>query len=542
MRWVGGLWGDGVGWARLLALGACVLGCGRTAHQEAVGDVGSDDGSQQVLVPASIEKPGAPKYFVVNDDVLGPELVRFGDEDEPRVVSLAPPDGRYHSFEGRWSPSGNRYLYSLVANVAGIPAARLMQASLDEDFTPRELGDAELARHLQRVAWIGDDVALAQTHDALHDGYVGHYYWIDVASGDLTDLGELPPGDNDTPPVEFSRGAWPSRFGLAYLDRDCTLSYREDLGDVQTLSTACDLSAEWSPDGSLLLVRSQGQHALYRREHGRLQSVLGVSDALRATPSQHFNWAPGSSRFVAYSGGNDGALSITTLAVIDGETDSYTELAELPVMNYIAFANDNLLIGAKWGSENYAATVDGISSGRTALTPLGQGDNPNGLLAASSDSSYVYYAKDPFIELELDDGRPGRSRELFNEPRPVVAEQFRLFDDNAGLLTLFEADIEKPGGGASTDVTPCHQYLLRLGSDAAVIPLGSFNLAAGTDAVGIETFQSAPAFGGIFYVTTGARGHVVEWLGFDDIARKKRLVEYTGALAGVSFPSRAGNP
>lgn len=537
MRQVGGLPGCGVALGRLLALGACVLGCGRTARTDASGDVGSPDGSRQVLVPASIQKPGVPRYFVVNDDVVGPQLIRFGDEDEPRVISFAHPDGPYHSFEGWWSPSGNRYLYSLVADVTGIPAAHLMLASLDEDFTPRELGDAELARHLQQVAWIGDDVALAQTDGLLHEGYIGHYYWIDVASGKLTDLGEVPSRSDDTPPIEFSRGAWPSRFGLAYLDRHCTLSYREDLGDVQALSTACDLSAEWSPDGSLFLVSSQGQRELYRRVNGRLQPVPGVSNALRTNPSQHFNWAPGSSRFVAYTGGNEVALSITRLAVADGETDSYTELTDLPDLNYIAFATDNLLIGAKWGSENYAITVEGIVSGRTELTLLGQGDNHNGLLAASSDSSRVYYAKNPFIELELDDGHPGRSRELFNESRPVVGEQFRLFDDNAGLLTLFEAEIEKPGGSASTAVAPHHQYLLSLDNDSAVIPLGSFNLAVGTDSVGVETFQSAPAFGGIFYVSTGVRSHVVDWLDFDDIARKKRLVEYTGRLAWVSFPS-----
>lgn len=38
---------------------------------------------------------------------MGPELIRFGDEDEPRVISLTHPDGPYHSFEGWRSPSGN---------------------------------------------------------------------------------------------------------------------------------------------------------------------------------------------------------------------------------------------------------------------------------------------------------------------------------------------------------------------------------------------------------------------------------------------------
>lgn len=532
---VGGASGFRVNWARLLALSVCLIGCGRTAHEDNGGDSASADDSRQVLVPESIQKPGMLRHFVIHD-TSGPELVRFGDDQAPRVLSLTHPDGAYHSFEGKWSPSGNRYLYRLVADAAGIPGAHLMLSALDDDFAPRELGDLQLAQSLQQLAWIGDDIAFAQTGDVRRDGNVGHYYWIDVRSGEVVDLGEVPSAQSASESGELSRGGWPSRNGLSYLDRDCRLTYREDLGDAQVLLPDCDLSAAWSPDGSLFLVSSPSQRALYRRVDGRLQPVEGVSDALATTPSEHFNWAPSSSRFVAYSGGHDVDLSITRLAVADGETDSYVELTDLPELNYVGFATDTLLVGVKWGGESYAITMDGISSGRTVLTPLGHGD-AHGLPATSSDSSRAYYAKNPLIELQLDDGYPQRSRELFHESRPVVGQQFRLLEDDAGLLTLFEDEVNAPGGSASTAVARHHQYLLRLGNDDAVVSLGSFNLAIGTDSFGVETFQSAPGLGGVFYVSTGGRGHIVDWLGFDDITRKRRLVEYSGVLAGVSFPS-----
>jgi len=59
----------------------------------------------------------------------------------------------------------------------------------------------------------------------------------------------------------------------------------------------------------------------------------------------------------------------------------------------------------------------------------------------------------------------------------------------------------------------------------------------GTAAPGIDTFQSAPQFGGIFYVGPSARGYYVDWLGFDDISRKVRLFEFQSNLIGVDFPA-----
>lgn len=75
------------------------------------------------------------------------------------------------------------------------------------------------------------------------------------------------------------------------------------------------------------------------------------------------------------------------------------------------------------------------------------------------------------------------------------------------------------------------------------ISLGSRDFATEIAALGLQTFQSAPDFGGIFYLGDDAGGTFVDWLGFDDIGHKVRLLQNIASNASsLDFPKSVTHP
>jgi len=523
-------------WLAPLALGL-LLGCGRTSERAgaaAATDVGSN--TDQALVPPELQKPQVSRYFVVDDDAAGPELVRFDDPEAPQVVGLGRAGGSYSTWLTRWSPSGRRLAYALTAKQLGITPNWLMLADLASDFAPRTVDHPALANFAHGMWWVGDRavmVVTARSSDVpdARGYYDARYLWVDADSGAVTDLGELPASVANPESARVVA----TQTGALYLDRDCNLTYLEQPFHPQTVLNDCSAQAEWSGDGSFALVTTAAGRALYELKNGQLQRSEAISTALAAWHAAHFAWAPAAPRFVLFEAGDAVENSISALAVGDARQAQLTTFASLPQANHAGFVSDELLVADDWSGDKYVLNVSTLESGAAPeLLPLGLGEQPGGALTATSDSSRLYYPRDPFLELQLAAGRPGEREVIFDEPQPVAQVLFRLLArDDAGLLTMVEPERGRDASASAVH----HQYLLRLGQQHGVIPLGSFTRAVGTDAPGLDTFQSAPQFGGIFYVGPSAHGYYVDWLGFDDISRKVRLLEFQSNLVGVDFPA-----
>jgi len=522
-------------WLAPFALGLLV-GCGRTSGRAGAAgatDVGSD--ADQALVPPLLQKPQVSRYFVVDDDAAGPELVVFDDPEAPRVVGLGRAEGSYSRWLTRWSPSGRRLAYALTAKQLGITPNWLMLADLASDFAPRTVEHPALANFAHGLWWVGDRavmVVTARYSDApdARGYYDARYLWVDADSGAVTDLGELPQSAADPESASVA----PTQTGALYLDRDCNLTYLEQPGRLQTVLKDCNAQAEWSGDGSFALVTMAAGRALYELKNGQLQRATAISAELASFQGAHFGWAPGAPRFVLFEGGDAPDSRISALAVGDARQAQLTTFASVPPANHASFVSDELLVAEDWSGDKYVLNVATLASGAAPeLLPLGLGAQPGDMLTATSDSSRLYYPRDPLLELRLTAGRPGERETLFDEPHPVAQVLFRLLaSDDAGLLTTVEPERGRDALASAVH----HQYLLGLGQQRGVVSLGSFVRAVGTDAPGIDTFQSAPQFGGIFYVGPSAHGYYVDWLGFDDISRKVRLLEFQSNLIGVDFP------
>ena len=129
-----------------LAAALLTLSCGRT--DQSAGSSGTTDVGQntdQALVPPQIQKPAVPRYFMVDDDAVGPEMVLFEDPEAPRIISLTDSEGS-HALRTSWSASGQRFAYQLVARQTDNAPARLMLADLNQDFEHEPRGRVEIGR------------------------------------------------------------------------------------------------------------------------------------------------------------------------------------------------------------------------------------------------------------------------------------------------------------------------------------------------------------------------------------------------------------
>ncbi|HXK20880.1 MAG TPA: hypothetical protein VNG33_23880, partial [Polyangiaceae bacterium] len=417
---------------------------------------------------------------------------------------------------------------------------------LNQDFAPRAVEHPDLAEEAFQMAWVGDRAVVLETgsYADVPDarGWSARYLWVDAESGAATDLGYVPSlttGDAGISRDPEQASIWASPVGAVFVDHACNLVYLEKPSVATTLLSDCSAQAAWSGDASFLVVTTDTERTLYEQVDGQLRRVELASPVFVQSFKSHWQWAPSAPRFVIYDGGGSVDTHLTSLVYGDARSAELHAFPNLPPLNYVSFATDRLLIASDWSGDKYALDVSQLSpNDEAALVPLGLADNPDSLLIASRDSSRLYFTENPFNVLELSKGQPTQSEILFTESRPVAQVKFRLLDDdNAGLLTMIEPERKPVGGGDASSFEPHHQYLLNLGSERAVIPLGSFNLAAGTDALGIRTFQSAPQFGGIFYVGSSADQLYVDWLGFDDISHKRRLLDFASSLAGVDMPA-----
>jgi hypothetical protein len=525
----------------LLILGS-LLGCGgsteRPERPDATrpADVGS--AADQAKVPPELQKPNLGRHFVVNDRVRGPELVLFHDPDAPQVVSLADP-AAYQLRATSWSRSGRRLAVLLRASNAGIdPPNRLVLADAQNGFEPRSIELPEPTEVGYRLEWVGDKAVVAVTAWFLDEndfrGYGGRYLWIDADSGVVTQLSELPPlvaGDL-TASSQRPSGVTlqPSPSGLLYVDRGCDLRYLEQPGSEQRVLNDCGARVVWSADSSFVMVTSASERAIYEPVHGQLLRAAAISDAIADRPRARFAWGPRAPRFVLHEG--EQSLQISRLAYGDAR-GSLVTLTNLPQAEYAQMVSDDLLVAVDLGRDQYVLDVSTYDEAAPVeLASLGLTDSLPSSLVATSDSSRLYYPQNPFEELRIANASVERET-LLNEPRRIDLVSFRLLQsDDAGLLTMTEPESERD----SLRFATTHQYLLDLRAERQVIPLGTFDMGRGVDARGVAVFQSAPQFGGIFYLSRSEHGHAVDWLGFDDISRKVRLVEFDSSRISIDFP------
>ncbi len=525
------------GWALCAAL-SLTLGCGRTSKDgdettapPAVGD--------QALVPAELQLPGTKRYFAIYA-TQDPAMFVFETPDAVRRVSLVLGDGQYRSWRSAWSASGTRYAYQLQAPSLDVTNPTPFGiADVERDFAPMPIEHPELqGQSVRDLEWIGDHAVFATvaTYSGALDamGYSGRYLWIDADSGTVTDLGPLPPGFvPDTAPRY-----WTSPYGVAFVDGDCRVVYGESPGTQPTSVKDCQAQGSWSGDGSFLQLASDGERQLYRRQNRVIEPVAEPWASFAAPTGSTWNWAPHEARFVTFEGGSQSDTPITKLGVGDAERGLYVELTDLPRLHYAQFANDDLLILQDWEGTQYALQVSSVAAGRTELHSLELSQYPGAPPLASRDSSRLYYAQNPFVELQLVDGRPTSSLALHDERMPIEEVKFRFVSgDRVGLLTAVE-----PASQSPSQLRRYHPYLLELDGAHNVISLDAVNVAIGTDAAGPRTFQSAPHFGGIFYIGEDPQGMFVDWLGFDDIGHKVRLLGgVASTVYGLDFPSSAGS-
>jgi hypothetical protein len=532
--------------ALVLLASVQLFACGRATSQrepEPFADAASP--SDQALVPAELRKTGMTRYFVLRDVTRGPELWLFEDPHAPRVVPLSDSGSTYAASDLAWSASGQRLAYGLTATTAGTsPPNRLLLADAESGFVPRALEHDNLLDYAHRLAWIGDRALLVVTARYLNDfdlrGYDASYAWVDADSGVVTDLGRLPPAEEpyDVPtrdPSDVDLAT--SSAGALYTDSNCDLVYRPSADHEQTLIHDCQASATWSDDGSFALVSQASARSLYALVDGRrLELAPELSAALAPFASAKLAWAPHAARFVLSEASSDSSGELVRLAYGDASSSQLSTFDALPPATSARFVSDDLLLLSSSHGEPYLLDVRQLASGSPPeFLGLGVEVNPLAALVSSSDSRHLYNPQDPFVELELEAGTVRPRGVLFDEPSPVGSVYFRLLQtDSAGLLTMVEPAQGMPAEQRET----MHQYLVTLGAERAAIPLGSFEHRLGTASRGVETFQSAPQFGGIFFVSSGESGHAVDWLGFDDIARKVHLADYTSGNAGLEFPAQ----
>ena len=543
---------------KCLALGwlGLSLGCGNSAARvDASGRAPGD----QALVPPQIQKPGQLRYFYANGGAQGPSLVLFEDPERPRVLSLGYPEGRYRAGPAAWSPGGRAFAYQLFAEETGIQPYRFLLADAAQGFEPRPIEHPRLNQRAYFVRWIGERAIAVQAgeyHDGYDDyGWTGRYLWIDVPQGSVTDLGELAGESLESPTFGVLPAApastahlWASPFGLAYLDGDCGLVYLEDPAQKQTLVRDCSAVGSWSGDGSFLLVTTDTERRLYQRVDGRLEPSTALPTTGSPPPTARWWWAPSVPRFALseIETDADGRPVIESLAFGDARTGAYVPVADLPSVRYADFVTDDLFV-TRLGDENqpvvsYLTDLTELGSGSALqFAPLEASAPSSGLPVASSDSRRLYFPEDPLVEIALEAGRPSHFTTLFREQTPVRSVLFRLLDGGeTGLLTTIEPEQFAPGGDYDTAFDRQRQYLLDLRSAGAVVPLGTFDLTHRSNALGLRTFISSPQLGGILYLGDNERGGFVDWLGFDDIKHKVRLLESPGCCLVLTPPRLSG--
>lgn len=526
MRLTGGPGGKGLLGQISLSL---VLSCGAVSERR--GTPAAREGESAVAqsqVPAELQKPGVDRYFLAHDEERGPELVTFADPAAPRVVALGSPPGAYRVSLSEWSPSGRRLVVALTGNEAvAPPRQRVLLFDADTDFVSRELEHSSLLSRALVLAWVGERaiVALTRAPEGAYND-VEQLSWIDVESGGVTALDPLP--QTQTPV-----NAGPA--GLLYRDPDCNLSYLERPGHRQIVREDC-ADAEWSPDGNFALAHGPDGRELYALIDGTLQLLPVFSGQLGSLRTTSFRWAPSGARFALTEGGGRRDDYVSSLAIGDASAGQLSSFTSWPNVNDARFVTPDLLLASDWSGDSYVLDAAArASDAELELQPLGLAAPSDSGLVVSRDASRIYVPKDPFVEIELAQGRPVATNVLFDDPREVASTSFfTLGSARAGLLTTFEPPQGEPGEATKR----AHQYLVRWGESRDVTPLGSFQQADGTAARGVRTFQTAPRFGGIFYLSTSARGYAIDWLGFDDISRKRPLIDVRSTNIGVDFPLR----
>ena len=522
-----------------MALTALLLAaCGRTSSDPSPPTApDAPPGDTQELVPAVLQRPDLRRYFVVNDEARRLELIEFQRPSAPRVVDLG--QTGYRAARTSFSPSGRRFAYGLSATeLTPAPFNQLWVADAEDDFAPTRIEGASLSDPLFQLAWIGERALLTVNAALTEEGrvYRSAYSWIDLDTLEVTELSRLPPRATDGSGAQAPSSVLleANEAGVLYVDERCDLVFLSAPWLSQRLLNDCHARAEWSGDGSFVLVTSEAGRDIYELVGTELWPSPELSSALAAFPTAKFRWAPRAPRFVLTVGGEALGVPVAALSYGDARARTLVAFPDLPDVNDVGLLTDDLLVASNWSGERYVWGVPASTSSATpSLRPLGLSDVTGASLVSSSDSSRLYYPRDPLLTIALEQGQPVAREELFDAPHPVERAQFRLLDsDEAGLLTLHEANRGAPGAA----VAKTHQYLLGLGREASVIGLGSFDLAVGTTAEGIATFQSAPQLGGILYVGTTAGGRFVDWLGFDDIGRKARLLETTAANLHLSVP------
>jgi hypothetical protein len=533
--------------ATCLALGCLgfTAGCGASVEGGAAQAGAAPD---QRLVPAQLQHRGQLRYFYASSDAAGPNMVLFEDPQAPRLVSLTHPEGRYRAGIGEWSESGRTFAYQLFSEEAGIQPYRFMLSDVAQGFKPQLIEHPGLSERAYVIGWVGERALGVQT-GTYHDNpdtyfWTGHYLWIDAQLGSVTELGQIPSGATSSQPFGVDASdehLWASRFGLVYLDSDCSLVYLEDPIARQTLLNDCTAVASWSADGSFLAVTTKTARQLYQHVGQSLErSALPAAESVPLTA--RWSWAPSGAKFVL-SSSNGSSEPLTTLAVGDASTHAFAPVAELPGLNYATLLSSVLLLASRPANAaqpraTYLADLSQLhDAAPVLLLPLDAGASAIAPPVASSDSQRLYFPEQPLREIRLEGGQASQINTLFSETHPVGSALFRLLnDDQIGLFTTAEPEQTPPGGDSVNTFERNRQYLLNLGSERSVVPLGTFELKQRSYSTGIHTFISAPQLGGILYLGDDQRGRFIDWLGFDDITQRVRLFDASACCNVIDVP------